>query len=449
MRCLSGKTPVPPTSRKEELMAEQDFAKVLTMAAFNLSTEDSLRGVFHHQLVGNPVPSGRAIREVVDLSRAILFPSYFGNSNITRHSVRYHIGVNIEKLFDVLSKQITAALCFAQSTDEIDPRKQEADSPCYSCTGTGDCAFDVLKKDAHDREIEAILSREAHRASVQSELKSNAMSAPLAAAAHVSGTSLNQAAGLGGQAAGLGGQAAGKWASMSPNLGEVPYKKDEASGRQDKVVAGKTVEGQLEPDSTLLSLAQLEDKAKQIALQYISVLPTLRVKLAKDAKSAFFADPAATSLGEVICCYPGVRAIINYRIAHELLKLGVPFLPRVITEMAHSETGIDIHPGAQIGDCFSIDHGTGVVIGETCIIGNNVKLFQGVTLGAKTIPVDEKGVPLKIARHPILEDDVVVYSNATILGRITIGRGAVIGGNVWITESVMPGMKVVQQRARQ
>ena len=133
--------------------------------------------------------------------------------------------------------------------------------------------------------------------------------------------------------------------------------------------------------------------------------------------------------------------------AHKLLTLGVPLIPRAITELAHSETGIDIHPGARIGDSFSIDHGTGVVIGETCIIGSNVKLYQGVTLGAKSIPVDSEGMPLNIPRHPILEDDVVVYSNASILGRITIGKGAIIGGNVWVIEDVSPGAKVVQLKA--
>ena len=192
---------------------------------------------------------------------------------------------------------------------------------------------------------------------------------------------------------------------------------------------------------------EVKEYARSLAAQYISNLELIRTKLAMDVKAAFDADPAATSFGEVICCYPGVRAIFNHRIAHTLLNLGVPLMPRAISELAHSETGIDIHPGARIGDSFSIDHGTGVVIGETCIIGKNVKLFQGVTLGAKTIPVDSRGVPLNIPRHPILEDDVVVYSNATILGRITIGRGAVIGGNVWVTEDVKAGGKVVQQRA--
>ena len=134
-----------------------------------------------------------------------------------------------------------------------------------------------------------------------------------------------------------------------------------------------------------------------------------------------------------------IKALVNYRIAHELLVLGVPLIPRIISEMAHSETGIDIHPGAQIGHHFTIDHGTGVVIGATCIIGNNVKLYQGVTLGAKSFPLDAQGNPIKgIARHPILEDNVVVYSNATILGRITIGRGSIVGANIWVTEDMEP-----------
>ena len=189
------------------------------------------------------------------------------------------------------------------------------------------------------------------------------------------------------------------------------------------------------------------EQARLLAAQFIGRLPEMRRTLATDVEAAYNGDPAATNYGEVICCYPAIRAISNYRIAHELLILGVPLIPRIITEMAHSETGIDIHPGATIGHHFTIDHGTGVVIGETCIIGNNVKLYQGVTLGAKSFPLDEHGNPIKgIARHPILEDDVIVYSNATILGRITIGRAATVGGNIWVTEDVPAGERIVQKR---
>ena len=189
------------------------------------------------------------------------------------------------------------------------------------------------------------------------------------------------------------------------------------------------------------------EQARLLAAQFIGRLPEMRRTLATDVEAAYNGDPAATNYGEVICCYPAIRAISNYRIAHELLVLDVPLIPRIITEMAHSETGIDIHPGATIGHHFTIDHGTGVVIGETCIIGNNVKLYQGVTLGAKSFPLDEHGNPIKgIARHPILEDDVIVYSNATILGRITIGRGATVGGNIWVTENVPAGERIVQRR---
>lgn len=190
-----------------------------------------------------------------------------------------------------------------------------------------------------------------------------------------------------------------------------------------------------------------QQEANQIALQFMASLPELRRILATDVEAMFNGDPAAHNYGEVISCYPAIRAITNYRIAHQLLLLGVPLIPRIITEQAHSETGIDIHPGAQIGHSFAIDHGTGVVIGETSIIGNNVKLYQGVTLGAKSFPLDEDGNPIKgIPRHPILEDDVIVYSNASILGRITIGRGAVIGGNIWVTQDVAPGMSLTQKR---
>ena len=149
----------------------------------------------------------------------------------------------------------------------------------------------------------------------------------------------------------------------------------------------------------------------------------------------------------MIFCYPAIISMIHYRVAHELLLLGIPVIPRIITELAHSATGIDIHPGAQIGEYFSIDHGTGVVIGETCIIGNRVRLYQGVTLGAKSFTLDERGLPVNVPRHPILEDNVIVYSNSTILGRITIGHDSVIGGNVWQTSSVPPHSRVLQQKA--
>ena len=189
------------------------------------------------------------------------------------------------------------------------------------------------------------------------------------------------------------------------------------------------------------------ETASLLAARFISKLPELRRILATDVEAAYYGDPAATCFGEIISCYPAIRAISNYRIAHELLILGVPLIPRFITEMAHSETGIDIHPGAQIGHHFTIDHGTGVVIGATSIIGNNVKLYQGVTLGAKSFPLDNNGNPIKgIPRHPILEDDVIVYSNATILGRVTIGKGATVGGNIWVTENVPAGSRIVQRK---
>ncbi len=183
--------------------------------------------------------------------------------------------------------------------------------------------------------------------------------------------------------------------------------------------------------------------------QFMQSLPEIKSLLKEDAEAAYDGDPAAESIDEVILCYPTMKALSNYRVAHCLYQLGVPLIPRVITEMAHSETGIDIHPGAQIGHRFTIDHGTGVVIGATCIIGNNVKLYQGVTLGAKSFPQDENGNPIKgIPRHPILEDDIIVYSNATILGRITIGRGTIIGGNLWVTEDTKPGERLLQAKKR-
>ena len=187
--------------------------------------------------------------------------------------------------------------------------------------------------------------------------------------------------------------------------------------------------------------------AKAMAVEFVESLPELRRSLLMDVVAMYDGDPAAKSYGEIISCYPAIKAIGNYRMAHKLIKIGVPLIPRIISELAHSETGIDIHPGATIGNYFAIDHGTGVVIGETCIIGNHVKLYQGVTLGAKSFPVDENGNPIKgIPRHPILEDNVIVYGNSTILGRVTIGKDAVIGANIWLMENVAPGTKVVQKK---
>lgn len=186
---------------------------------------------------------------------------------------------------------------------------------------------------------------------------------------------------------------------------------------------------------------------EEISLTFIDKLPEIKRLLCTDIKAVFDGDPAARSYGEVIFCYPAIQAMIHYRIAHALLQLGIPVLPRIITELAHAVTGIDIHPGASIGEYFSIDHGTGVVIGETCIIGNHVRLYQGVTLGAKSFKLDEQGLPVNIPRHPILEDHVIVYSNSTILGRITIGHNSIIGGNIWQTNPVPPYSRILQQKA--
>jgi serine O-acetyltransferase len=191
----------------------------------------------------------------------------------------------------------------------------------------------------------------------------------------------------------------------------------------------------------------LEFTGSKKATEFILQLPDIREKLHTDVIAAYNGDPAAKSFGEVIFCYPSIRAISNYRIAHALLKLEVPLIPRIITEMAHSETGIDIHPGATIGEYFTIDHGTGVVIGETAIIGNNVKMYQGVTLGAKSFPLDESGNPIKgIDRHPHIGNNVIIYSNTTILGRINVGDGAVIGGNMWVDTDVPAGAKLAQNK---
>ena len=303
-------------ARKYIIMTSFDYSHILTKAVDELSDSQSYKGLFQQHKEGDPLPSSDSLRRIVELARAILFPGYFGNSTVNKHTIPYHIGVNVESLYNLLIEQIQAGLCFAQENNGLIIHE----GPC-------------------------------------------------------------------------------------------------------------------------------RETASLLAARFIGKLPELRRILATDVEAAYYGDPAATCFGEIISCYPAIRAISNYRIAHELLVLGVPLIPRIITEMAHSETGIDIHPGAQIGHHFTIDHGTGVVIGATCIIGNNVKLYQGVTLGAKSFPLDEEGNPIKgIPRHPILEDDVIVYSNATILGRITIGKGATVGGNIWVTEDVPAGVRIVQSK---
>ncbi len=295
-------------------MNTPSFSNLLTQTVDKLSERESLKGLFHQHKDGNPLPSSKALEEIVELTRAIIFPGFFGKSSVSMRTMRYHIGVNIERLNKLLVDQILAGLCFAEQGQD--------DDPVFS--------------------------------------------------------------------------------------GEHPAMQ----------------------------------KAQQIAAQLIGRLPDIRHVLSTDVEAAYNGDPAADNLGEIISCYPVIKALTNYRIAHELMLLGVPLIPRILTEMAHSETGIDIHPGAQIGHHFTIDHGTGVVIGATSIIGNHVKLYQGVTLGAKSFPLDAKGNPIKgIPRHPILEDEVVIYANATILGRITIGRGSVIGANVWVTSDLKPRTK--------
>ena len=296
-------------------MSLLNFTHLLAQTVTELSEDSSLKGLFHEHQAGDPLPSGKVLHEIIELCRAILFPGFYGKSTVNHHTITYHIGVNIERLYNLLTEQIHAGLCF-------------------DAKETGDCACDTKR-----------------------------------------------------------------------------------------------------------------EKAIDLAGQFISRLPALREVLATDVEAAYNGDPAAESYGEIISCYPIIKALSNYRIAHELLLLGVPLIPRIITEMAHSETGIDIHPAARIGHHFTIDHGTGVVIGATCIIGNHVKLYQGVTLGAKSFPLDDDGHPIKgIPRHPILEDDVIVYSNATILGRITVGRGATVGGNIWVTEDVPAGARLVQKK---
>lgn len=191
------------------------------------------------------------------------------------------------------------------------------------------------------------------------------------------------------------------------------------------------------------------DQAEQVVAAFAAKLPTIRTLIEGDIAAAFSGDPAARSRSEILHGYPGVRAMIDHRLAHLLYTLEVPLLPRIASEAAHSATGIDIHPGATIGERFFIDHGTGVVIGETAIIGNGVRLYQGVTLGSKSFPKGDDGTLVKgQPRHPIIEDNVVIYSGATVLGRITVGQDSTIGGNVWLTKSVPSGSQVSQAKAR-
>ena len=205
-----------------------------------------------------------------------------------------------------------------------------------------------------------------------------------------------------------------------------------------------------ETDCSSASESYCVERSQLLTLQFIQSLPNIRRLLSTDAQAAFDGDPAVDNQGEIIFCYPSIRALTNYRVAHELYKLGIPLIPRIITEIAHSETGIDIHPGAEIGEYFFMDHGTGIVIGETSIIENHVRIYQGVTLGAKSFPLDGNGFPIKkIPRHPIVQDNVTIYSGATILGRIIIGHGSEIGGNVWVDHDVQPGSKIVQGKAEE
>ncbi len=300
------------------MQSDNTLISKINRSVDQLSDPKSYDLVCHEHRLGEPLPSIEKLEKFVYLVREILFPGYFGNTSLRANTMSHYMGVYVDELFELLSEQILAGLCFAcERPSEIDM--------------------------------------------------------------------------------------------------------DERSRF-----------------------------AQGLAADFIANLPEIRRKLVADVETAFIGDPAAISRGEVIFCYPAIRAISNYRVAHQLLSLGVPLIPRIISEMAHSETGIDIHPKAQIGERFTIDHGTGVVIGSTCIIGENVKLYQGVTLGAKSFPLDEDGNPIKgVPRHPIVEDNVIIYAQATILGRIRVGKNSVIGGNVWVTNNVAPNSKIVQFKARE
>lgn len=294
-------------------MSKDNLTHALTSTVELLSQPESLNNLCHRQRDGYPLPSGKILQEIIDLSRAILFPGYYGKASVNIQTIQYYIGVNVERLQRLLEDQILAGLRF-----------------CEDC---------------------------------------------------------------------------------------------------------ETTMSELEAD-------EQKKMARDLSFKLVKKLPEIREKLSTDVIAAYNGDPASESRAEIIACYPIIKTLANYRIAHELYLLKVPLIPRMMTEMAHSETGIDIHPGAHIGRYFTIDHGTGVVIGATCTIGDNVKIYQGVTLGAKSFPLDEHGSPVKgIPRHPIIEDNVIIYANATILGRVTIGKGSVIGANVWVTEDLAPDTK--------
>jgi serine O-acetyltransferase len=298
-------------------MTSREIDDKISMTVDKLSDPASFDVVCHEHRLGEPLPSNARMRKIIDLIREILFPGYFGNTSLRPNTTKHYMGVYLDELHGLLTKEIFAGMCF----------------------------------ECKDKNNKAKVHRK---------------------------------------------------------------------------------------------------KAGLTSLEFIEGLPEIRRRLVADVNSTYLNDPAARNLGEVIFCYPGIRAITNYRISNKLLKLEVPLIPRFMSEMAHSETGIDIHPKAEIGENFTIDHGTGVVIGSTSIIGNNVKIYQGVTLGAKSFPLDENGNPIKgIPRHPIVEDDVVIYSGATILGRVTIGKGSVIGGNVWITRDVQAGSRIIQSYPKQ
>ncbi len=290
--------------------------KRIQLSISQLSDLENFEKVCRQQTENHPMPSTDTIKEIVKLLRAIIFPGYFGDSDITPENLNQHIEKAISTVYTLLIQQIKSGICFENTVVD------------YNCHET-------------------------------------------------------------------------------------------------------------------------EKKAEEIVIKFISSLPQLRDLLYLDAVAAFHGDPASKSVGEVIFSYPGIRAVSSYRFAHALLQLGTPIIPRVITELAHSETGIDINPGAKIGSSFMIDHGTGVVIGETAVIGTNVRIYQGVTLGAKSFPVDENGNPIKgIDRHPKIGDNVIIYSNSTILGPITIGSNTIIGGNIWVDKDVQPGSRILQGKSK-